>query len=106
MGVPLARLDEHVSATMRMTMRKIWSRCVGLTRNRATIVLTNLVYNMVRYEQIEWPGTWKLESSMNGIGQHKVPSHKKLVFPPLHPLHMQDFAVQHPLIVTIWSGTD
>ena len=44
---------EHVFATMRMTMRKTWNRCVGLTRNRATIALTNLVYNMVRYEQIE-----------------------------------------------------
>ena len=44
---------EHVFATMRMCMRKTWNRCVGLTRNRATIAMTNLVYNMVRFEQIE-----------------------------------------------------
>ena len=44
---------EHVFATMRMCMRKTWNRCVGLTRNRAMIAITNLVYNMVRLEQIE-----------------------------------------------------
>ncbi len=44
---------EHVFATMRMCMRSAWNRCVGLTRNRAMISLTNLVYNMVRFEQIE-----------------------------------------------------
>jgi hypothetical protein len=44
---------EHVFATMRMSMRKTWNRCVGLTRNRAMISLTNLVYNLVRFEQIE-----------------------------------------------------
>jgi len=44
---------EHVFATMRMSMRAAWNRCVGLTRNRAMISLTNLVYNMVRLEQIE-----------------------------------------------------
>ena len=44
---------EHVFATMRMCMRRAWNRCVGLTRNRAMISMTNLVYNMVRFEQIE-----------------------------------------------------
>ena len=44
---------EHVFATMRMCLRSAWNRCSGLTRNRATIALTNLVYNMVRFEQIE-----------------------------------------------------
>lgn len=44
---------EHVFATMRMCMRKTWNRCVGLSRNRAMISMTNLVYNMVRFEQIE-----------------------------------------------------
>jgi transposase, IS5 family len=44
---------EHVFATMRMSMRKTWNRCVGLTRNRAAISMTNLIYNMVRFEQIE-----------------------------------------------------
>ena len=44
---------EHVFATMRMCMRRAWNRCIGLSRNRATISMTNLVYNMVRFEQIE-----------------------------------------------------
>ena len=44
---------EHVFATMRMCMRSAWNRCIGLSRNRAVIALTNLVYNMVRFEQIE-----------------------------------------------------
>ena len=50
---------EHVFATMRMSMRRAWSRCVGLTRNRAMISLTNLVYNLVRFEQIERLGLRK-----------------------------------------------
>jgi len=44
---------EHVFATMRMSMRSAWNRCIGLSRNRAMISMTNLVYNMVRFEQIE-----------------------------------------------------
>ena len=44
---------EHVFATMRMCMRSAWNRCIGLSRNRAMISMTNLVYNMVRFEQIE-----------------------------------------------------
>ena len=44
---------EHVFATMRMCMRRGWNRCIGLRRNRAAVALTNLVYNMVRFEQIE-----------------------------------------------------
>ena len=44
---------EHVFATMRMCMRSAWNRCIGMSRNRATISMTNLVYNMVRFEQIE-----------------------------------------------------
>ena len=44
---------EHVFATMRMCLRSAWNRCIGMTRNRAAIALTNLVYNLVRYEQIE-----------------------------------------------------
>ena len=43
---------EHVFATMRMSMRAAWNRCIGMRRNRATIAMTNLVYNMVRCEQI------------------------------------------------------
>ena len=44
---------EHVFATMRMCLKSAWKRCIGMTRNRAAIALTNLVYNLVRYEQIE-----------------------------------------------------
>ena len=44
---------EHVFATMRMCMRSAWNRCIGMGRNRAMIAMTNLVYNMVRFEQIE-----------------------------------------------------
>ena len=44
---------EHVFATMRMCMRSAWNRCIGLSWNRAMISMTNLVYNMVRFEQIE-----------------------------------------------------
>lgn len=53
---------EHVFATMRMCMRRGWNRCIGLARNRAAIALTNLVYNMVRFEQIERLGlkNWRV----------------------------------------------
>ena len=53
---------EHVFATMRLCRRRAWYRCVGLRRNRAAIVLTNLVYNMVRFEQIERLGlrNWRM----------------------------------------------
>jgi transposase, IS5 family len=53
---------EHVFATMRMCMRSAWNRCIGMTRNRATIAMTNLVYNMVRFEQIERLGlkNWRV----------------------------------------------
>lgn len=44
---------EHVFATMRMCLKSAWNRCIGLIRNRTAIGLTNLVYNLVRYEQIE-----------------------------------------------------
>jgi len=42
-------------------MRAAWQRCIGLTRNQAAIAMTNLVYNMVRFEQIERLGlkNWK-----------------------------------------------
>lgn len=43
---------EHVFAQMRGSMRALWQRCIGLARNAAGIVLTNLVYNMMRFEQI------------------------------------------------------
>jgi IS5 family transposase len=44
---------EHVFATMRMSMRRTWNRCIGRIRNGAAIGMTNRVYNMVRFEQIE-----------------------------------------------------
>jgi IS5 family transposase len=43
---------EHVFAQMRGSMRALWQRCIGLLRNTAGIQLTNLVYNMMRFEQI------------------------------------------------------
>ena len=43
---------EHVFAQMRGSMRALWQRCIGLARNAAGIVLTNLVYHMMRFEQI------------------------------------------------------
>ena len=53
---------EHVFATMRMCMRSAWNRCIGLRRNRTVIALTNLIYNMVRFEQIERLGlkNWRV----------------------------------------------
>jgi IS5 family transposase len=52
---------EHVFGTMRMSMRRTWNRCLGLVRNRAAITMTNLVYNLIRFEQIERLGlkTWR-----------------------------------------------
>ena len=44
---------EHVFAQMRGTMRALWQRCIGIKRNTAGIQLSNLVYNMVRFEQIQ-----------------------------------------------------
>jgi hypothetical protein len=44
---------EHVFATLRMSMRATWNRCIGRTRNGSAIAMMNLVYNLVRFEQIE-----------------------------------------------------
>jgi IS5 family transposase len=44
---------EHVFGIMHMCMRAAWNRCIGITRNRAAIAMTNLVYNMIRFEQID-----------------------------------------------------
>lgn len=43
---------EHVFATMRMCLRAAWNRCIGFARNKSAIGMTNLIYNMVRFEQI------------------------------------------------------
>jgi hypothetical protein len=44
---------EHVFAQMSGSMKSLHQRCVGLKRNAACLLLTNLVYNMLRFEQIK-----------------------------------------------------
>jgi len=44
---------EHVFAQMRGSMKALYQRCIGLKRNAACLTLTNLVYNMLRFEQIK-----------------------------------------------------
>jgi IS5 family transposase len=44
---------EHVFGTMVMCMRAGWNRCIGKVRNETAITFSNLVYNMVRFEQIQ-----------------------------------------------------
>jgi len=43
---------EHVFGQMTGSMKALWQRCIGFERNDAAIKLTNLVYNMLRFEQI------------------------------------------------------
>jgi IS5 family transposase len=43
---------EHVFGFMTGSMKAMFQRCVGFVRNKAGILLTNLVYNMSRTEQI------------------------------------------------------
>jgi IS5 family transposase len=44
---------EHVFAQMTGSMRALRQRCIGMARNAACIQFTNLVYNMLRFEQIK-----------------------------------------------------
>jgi len=44
---------EHVFAQMTGSMKALRQRCIGFDRNDALIKLTNLVYNMLRFEQIK-----------------------------------------------------
>jgi transposase, IS5 family len=44
---------EHVFGTMCMTMCAGWNRCIGMARNYLAISMTNLIYNLVRFEQIK-----------------------------------------------------
>jgi transposase, IS5 family len=44
---------EHVFAQMSGSMKALYQRCIGLKRNAACLMLTNLVYNMLRIEQIK-----------------------------------------------------
>ena len=46
----------HVFATMKMSTRGAWSRCVGRARNEAAAAMTNLAHNMVRIGQTERSG--------------------------------------------------
>ena len=38
---------------MSGSMKALYQRCIGLKRNAAGLTLTNLVYNMLRFEQIQ-----------------------------------------------------
>ena len=44
---------EHVFAQMGGRMKGLYQRCIGLVRNAAGLKLANLVYNLVRFEQIQ-----------------------------------------------------
>ncbi len=44
---------EHVFAQMTGSMKALWQRGIGYERNFASIQLTNLVYNLLRFEQIQ-----------------------------------------------------
>lgn len=44
---------EHVFGMMSMCIRATMSRCIGMARNSSAIAMVNLVYNMIRLEQIE-----------------------------------------------------
>jgi IS5 family transposase len=44
---------EHVFAQMSGSMKALDQRCLGLKRNAACLRLTNLVYHMLRFEQIK-----------------------------------------------------
>ena len=43
---------EHIFGFMTGSMKAMYQRCIGLARNRAGILLANLVYNIARAEQI------------------------------------------------------
>ena len=34
-------------------MKALYQRCIGMQRNAACLMLTNLVHNMLRFEQIK-----------------------------------------------------
>lgn len=43
---------EHIFGALTGSLKAHWQRSVGLARNTAGIILGNLVYNLMRYEQI------------------------------------------------------
>lgn len=51
---------EHVFGSMAMSMKAFLNRCIGKTRNKGAIAMLNLVYNMIRYEQINRLGLMKI----------------------------------------------
>ena len=51
---------EHVFGSMAMSMKAFLNRCIGKVRNKGAIALANLVYNMIRYEQIKRLGLMKI----------------------------------------------
>ena len=44
---------EHVFAQLSGSMKALYQRCIGMARNAACLSLTNLVYNLLRFEQIQ-----------------------------------------------------
>ena len=44
---------EHVFAQMSGSMKALYQRCIGMKRNAACLMLANLVYNMLRFEQLK-----------------------------------------------------
>lgn len=44
---------EHVFGAMTMSLRASWNRCIGKVRNAGAVAMMNLVYNLVRFEQIQ-----------------------------------------------------
>ena len=54
---------EHVFGYCEQSLRGMYSRAVGFARNAARNILTNLVYNVCRYEQAERPGmNWQFNA--------------------------------------------
>ena len=44
---------EHVFAQMTGSMKALYQRCIGFERNKSGLILANLVYNLLRFEQIK-----------------------------------------------------
>lgn len=47
---------EHIFGFCKQSMRGMFSHFIGFDRNSAFNTLTNLVYNMNRYEEVVWLG--------------------------------------------------
>jgi IS5 family transposase len=44
---------EHVFGQMTGSMKALYQRCIGFERNKSGLILANLVYNLLRFEQIK-----------------------------------------------------